>query len=128
MSTPKLNYQNIVPTLVAEIPSLRPRLTSHVQDQQEILPHVFFGNLTRYVLSLLDRASPSDCQDEIDRILAVLEKGMEDSDPDVCDLIGTSFLENLDQTGPHYDKIVPLLGPKLKASLMEMRKQMGFPD
>jgi hypothetical protein len=128
MRSPKLNFENMVPTLVTEVPSLRPLFRAHIRNQGEVLQHVFFGDLTRYVTSLLDLVSPPDGKDEIERILALMEKGLADGDPQVDNLIGVSFLENLDQTGPHYDKIALLLGPRLKASLRDMRRKMGFPD
>jgi hypothetical protein len=45
-----ISYETIVPLLVEKIPPTRPILEAHVQDNAEILPHVFFGELTRFVI------------------------------------------------------------------------------
>ena len=44
-----MTYDNVVAELVTQVPELAPRLAEHQQDYDEILPHVFFGDVVRYV-------------------------------------------------------------------------------
>jgi hypothetical protein len=62
-------------------------LEEHREDNGELLPHVFFGELTRYVLS-----------DGPDRVAVVqcIENAMSTETPSVCELIAVSFVENIE--------------------------------
>jgi len=46
------NYNvRFVQDLVFAIPELKPLLANHLADNDELLPHVFIGDLTRFVVT-----------------------------------------------------------------------------
>ena len=73
--------------LAREFPGVGALLNDHLADNRELLPHVFFGDLTRYVLA-----------DREDRVTLVqcLEDAMSSGKPAIEELVGVSFVENIE--------------------------------
>jgi hypothetical protein len=67
-------------------PEVRDILAEHVEDNDELLPHVFLADVTRYVLAD-GKARPE--------IVRFLEKSFANNGPEVEDLIAVSFVEYL---------------------------------
>ena len=111
---PRDNEVALVRALVARFPSLRPLLEEHVDYYDEILPHVFFGELTPHLVSLLPAAGS-----ELRDILALLEETYA-SDPQLQELISVSFLENLPAPDESGAAIRDMLGPALTKQLARM--------
>ncbi len=79
--------QDFCEELVRRFDDLAPMLQEHIEDNDEILPHVFMGDITRYVLSDgLQRQELVRCLDD------ALRKGGEE----IQNLIAVSFVENLE--------------------------------
>jgi hypothetical protein len=99
-------------------PELHDLLDEHTKDNRgEILPHVFLGELTRYLLSVLSRSNTgADLQvrRQLRQILDHLETAFASGDAELQELISTSFLENLPRPGEEGGQIRDLLGPRLK--------------
>jgi hypothetical protein len=105
--------------MVAKFPGMGPMFHEHVTDNfGEILPHVFFADVTRYVVSLFlqprDMLAP---RRELQEILSFLEATFSKGDNELCELIAVSFLENLPQLGEPGSDIRQMLGPELKRQL-----------
>lgn len=83
--------------LVARHPDLAPIRDEHLGDYGELLPHVLFGDVTRYAV----RLASSDADDAtLDGLLGDLDSALgADRDDDVGNLILASFVENA-QGGP----------------------------
>lgn len=103
--------------VAAAHPKLGASFDAHVKDYDELLPHVWFGDVCRLVKEWM-RASSSGVQvDEestrvVDVLLAQIESGVEAAMPDVLDLVRASFLENLEgEVG--YAALVARMGPHL---------------
>lgn len=103
---------SFVQSIVARFPGLKPLLAEHIKDNHEILPHLFFGDVTRYALSLV-RARKPDQKPELHMLLDFLEKAFEDGSEELQELIAVSFLENLQGTGDEGTHIIAMLGPRL---------------
>jgi hypothetical protein len=73
--------------LAREFPGISVLLREHRSDHDGLLPHVFFGDLTRYVLA--------DGKDKV-AIVQRLEDAMSQGGPDVEELICVSFVENIE--------------------------------
>src|SRR5688500_14176982 len=87
-----------VEQLAVRFPTLAPMLAEHAADNfGEILPHVFFGDVTRYVLSL---ALSSDTDDgvELREIVRYLEEVFASCEHDTRGVISASFLWNLPES------------------------------
>jgi hypothetical protein len=98
-----LGYDGIVATVVEAAPELRPALAEHVEDNDEVLPHVFFGcDLVPFVLAAW-RAGDTDV---VRRCLDVLEAGLGSSDERTQELISVSFVESV---GPWDVDVAPFV-------------------
>jgi hypothetical protein len=101
--------------LVSAAPVLAPIYEEHLRDNfNELLPHVFFGDVTRFVISgFSDRPAR---RKDAEKILALLEQAMASPTEEVLNVLSVSFCENLLGEGP-LDAIRATLGPKLRAEL-----------
>jgi len=91
----------LVDQLAREVPGLAPMLAEHLADYEEVLPHVFFGELTPFLIGLKD-GSDAD-RAVLTKALSMLEeawrKGHEEGYEDVTNVIAVSFIENLQGRG-----------------------------
>ena len=89
--------KTLIDRLTELSPGLSEVLREHLADMDgELLPHLFFGDLTRYVVALCGRAeSSADAARELDAILGFLEERMARGTEPEDNLISVSFLENL---------------------------------
>ncbi len=103
-----------VRNVVSTIPTLQPMFEEHMRDNfEEMLPHMFFGDVARWFDSELanDPKSP-----EAIRLAQYLESVYETAPEDVQNVIYVSFVENLENNGPGVDA----LGPRLKEAAKEL--------
>ena len=113
-----------VEDLVHRFPNLRPLYEEHVSDFDEILSHVFFGDVTRYVVDLFLRwqagaEDPDGAEKELRNLLQFLEDSYrDDHGGDIDELIAVSFLEALPrpQEEPGWE-IRSLIGPEMTKQL-----------
>jgi hypothetical protein len=117
----QITYDNIVPLLVERVPTLRPLFDEHVRDQNgQVLQHVFFGDLTRYVTSRIDTLNVKPLRSDMTALVDVLdflEQALLSSDVKVHELVSVSFVENLDPRHSTDERFKSLLGPKLRAAI-----------
>lgn len=111
-----------VEMLVSRVPELKPVFDEHIRDNDELLPHVFMGDVTRFVVDLhadilKGGAASTASSDALLRILSTLESAMRSDDEEVRELIAVSFLENLEQDDPNYAKLKSLLCESLLEQL-----------
>lgn len=88
--------------LVARHTSLAPILAEHLSDNAELLPHVLFGDVTRYAADLARRApGEPEADDALCRLLEDLDASMlpAGGDDPVDDVIWVSFVENAQGVG-----------------------------
>jgi len=87
-----LKVQALVDRVVAVVPGLATVYQEHLVDYDGLLPHVFFGDVCRRLADLAQTG------DERPLILAVheMDEALKSGDQDVTDLIGASFVENLE--------------------------------
>jgi hypothetical protein len=90
-------------------------LAEHKRDNDETLPHVFMGDVTRFAGDLAKRGGADT--DTLEAILAAIERAVTSGVADVDELAVVSFLENLHQTGDAYGEIARRLGPKSREAL-----------
>lgn len=120
----------LVRRLVAEVPALRRLYAIHTADNDELLPHVFMGDVTRFVMASEGFSSEEDpiersreeSRRNVDEILKILEKGMLTRDEGVQNLIVVSFLENLDFEAEGFPDFASRMGPNLAEQLAVLEK------
>jgi len=95
-----LSSIKFIDRLVAQVPELLPTYTEHLLDNDQLLPHVLLGDVTRFVVGLCHviEADPENSDNEcqtMDAIIALMEEAIISGDQNVQELVGTSFVENL---------------------------------
>lgn len=99
--------------LLERVPEIRDMYDEHIQDNDEILPHVFLGDVTRFVVQQV-RSGETGTLNHVARILDIFEQYMASGDDHVKELISVSFVENL---AGHEDALAilkKLVGPNLE--------------
>ncbi|MCP4965810.1 MAG: hypothetical protein GY926_11290 [bacterium] len=87
-----LTYGAIHAALVDAVPEFRPELEEHLSDHDgEVLPHLLFGDLTRFVLAARDRGDHA----LVERCLAFLESVVRSPRHRLLNLVAVSFVENV---------------------------------
>jgi hypothetical protein len=112
-----MKYQasvKFVEELVREVPKLRPIYDEHVVDHEESLPHVFFGDVTRFAIS---EAARDGDHEALGRLLEKLESGLREGPAEVKGLVIASFIENLCGETAAIRILSPLMGESLRAQL-----------
>lgn len=102
-----------VGALVHRFRGLMPLLRDHLEFYDGVLPHVFLGEVTRWVL---ERASQPD-DSEVARVLAFIEECFAAGGEHERELISVSFLENLPRRGEPGAELRDRLGPQLMHQL-----------
>ena len=98
---------NTSEVFLARLAGANERLAStyfeHLSEFGDVVPHVLLGDMTRVLLTLGEESqsgSSSACAD-VDSTLTIMEQALESEEPEVRELIGASFLENLEPDARH---------------------------
>jgi len=102
--------------LLERVPELRPAYDKHVRDYDELLPHVFLGDVTRYVVQQIHLVETGPAT-PVERILGFLDQCMAFGDEHVKELISVSFIENLVDYNDALAGIKGLTGPNLEKEI-----------
>jgi hypothetical protein len=111
---------DFVSRLVTAVPKLAPVYQQHFADNDELLPHVFMGDVTRFAIA---NAEHEDSAGSLSALLALLESELNSSDSEVAELIGVSFVENLCGEDDAIQLLLPRMGEALR---QEMRRICGI--
>jgi hypothetical protein len=87
----EITYDTVVPLLLDALPGFRPTHEEHLADFGELLPHLLFGDLTRFVLA----ARAASDHTTVTQALNFLETASLSADQKVRDLVADSFVENV---------------------------------
>jgi hypothetical protein len=106
--------KSFVEQLAGHFPELQPLLQEHLDDNfGELLPTVFFGDLTR--LAVDDYSSGR--AEQVQALLDYLEESFATGGPEIRELISVGFLENLPGRNEANSGIRDRLGPHLSEEL-----------
>ncbi|HEX5727227.1 MAG TPA: hypothetical protein VFX98_17280 [Longimicrobiaceae bacterium] len=118
--------ENLVHELAAAIPALRGLLEEHLDFYEELLPHVFMGDVSRYAFGEYERlAGGGEASPSLSQLLSLLERAARDGGGHVRDLVGASFLENLAVEFKEHPGFRAMLGPVLKQYLEPLLRGLG---
>ena len=95
-------------------PGFGPVFAEHLEDNDELLPHVLMYGLLQFVGERLPQSNES-VESSILNLLELLEAEVRGDNPETESVIAISFLEYL-QTEPFFKWLYPLLGPNLRAT------------
>lgn len=102
----QFKYESIADNLVFEIPEFKEILIKHKNENGTVLPHVLFGDLTRFVIENY-RKSKNDNKSKrvFEKSLDFIENLLNSGDGKLEELAQVSFLENLSQAEEDYEEI-----------------------
>ncbi len=118
-------YKSIGEDLIKKIPEFKNILAEHKEEYGEILPHVLFGDFTRFVIEHFVK-SQKDPKSKIvlQKSLELIEQMLSSDDQKIKELATVSFLENLHQAGENYKEIKKLLGKLSLRTLLKIEKNI----
>lgn len=123
METVPESQKRVVEHVLAALPEFRHIYDEHMRDTDgELLPHVLFGDLTRWIIELYRKSKGSgigraSASATLARALSLLETLAHSNDEAALELVSVSFLENLHQAGDDYLAMKAILGPRLREEL-----------
>lgn len=103
--------ETMIDQLLRAVPELSATYREHLDDNDELLPHVFLGDVTRFVIGHV--ADSSDAA-MLQKLLDELELEYRAGDEEIRELIGASFLENLIGENAALKCLTPMMGPCLR--------------
>ena len=103
--------EDFVKNLVAALPQLEVIYREHLADNDELLPHVFMGEIARLVLADVKNAERAGW---LSTLLELLESGLCSGRSEIAELIGVSFVENLCAENAAVHSLLPKLGEGLR--------------
>jgi hypothetical protein len=103
-------------SLISTVPELQLIYEEHIRNNDEILPHVFLGDVARFAV---EAALDIDKQNVLKRLLECMEDGLDAGSADVRELILASFVENLLGEENAVRRLKLLMGPKMRAAVVQ---------
>jgi hypothetical protein len=87
----ELNKDNLAELFINEFTEFKPLLKEHIEYNEELLPHVFFGECNDYFIQFLKK----DKTEELERLFDFLERMATEGDDYVKELLSVTILERL---------------------------------
>jgi hypothetical protein len=112
-----VTYDQVHEQLAAAVPSFAAAVEEHQRDYGEVLPHLLFGDLTRFVLQASERGDT----ETVDRSLLFLSKAIQSSDMRVENLVAVSFVENVGPRDPSVAAFIESWPAPLRAEAPRQR-------
>ena len=105
-------YADVAKVVLDEVAEFQPMYDEHVSDYGEVLPHVLFGDLSRFTISAHRRGDDA----LTGRIARLMERLLRDGDELTTNLVAVSFVENIapDDVDTAF---FAQYGPRLRATL-----------
>ncbi|PKL38575.1 MAG: hypothetical protein CVV44_11890 [Spirochaetae bacterium HGW-Spirochaetae-1] len=110
--------QEFVNNFVDKFLYLKPILKEHIEDYDEILPHVFLGEIAKWCVANYKNSS----QENVQQIFEYIEQTFKNGGEEIQELISVSFLENLSNQNEDERKILKYLGPELLSEFKKINK------
>ena len=108
-------------SLFAKVESVAPGFGAvakqHIEDNDELLPHVLMADLLRYVGA---RVSGSAGDSEVRAVLDILEAGATSGNAETENVVAVSFCEGI-ETEPFFPKLRPWLGLALRRIIRQQQ-------
>jgi hypothetical protein len=114
--------RRFIDELLRAAPDFERVYEEHLMEYDEVLPHVLMGEFTRWFISTVRSVAPPAARTvpsspALAPVLELLEREWEEGVGSVRELVSASFLENLHQAGPDYQRVKSTLGPRLRDQL-----------
>jgi hypothetical protein len=116
-----ITYENFAELLVKNVPELKKYYDEHLKDNEEIIQHVFLGEIFFYISKNIN--SEEEIPNYIIKLIKFLDDASKSSNRRIDNLICVSFLEYLmfpSNKDIFLIKLRSLLTPKLTEELKKM--------
>jgi hypothetical protein len=117
MNRKVIEYDSFVPYLLERVPELEGVYHEHLKDYDELLPHVFLGDVCRFLAELYSRNKGD--RSASNRIIDIMDEGFRFGDEQTKGLVCVSFLENIPHDNKVYDQIKMDLTPVLREAVKD---------
>src|SRR5262245_36530767 len=108
--------EKFVNGLLEQVTSLKTIYDKHIRDNDELLPHVLMGAVTRFAIA--ESSKPQSR--ELVTLLRYLEDGLQKGSEEITELIVVSFVENLVGEKIATESLKPLMGPLLRSEVAQI--------
>ena len=105
---------SFIERLLRVVPELKEAYDEHVTDNDMLLPHVFMGDITRFVIA---EASSASGLSAVHRVLDYFESELRMGAAESIELIRASFVENLIGEKVVVNKLKPIMGLGLRREI-----------
>lgn len=105
---------NFIHELIRNFPEFKSIYQEHIQDNDEILPHILLADIARWIIHEFKTDGASA---EVRRLLNYLETSYNHHDSDIEELIHVSLLEYIYDLDFHGESITNYLGDSLKSQV-----------
>ena len=106
-----------VDNMLQQLPSLKTVYDEHIDKNDSLLPHVFMGDLTRFVISESENV---ESRTTLTTLMRYLDDGLRTGSDEVKELIVVSFVENLLGEVAALRSLKPLMGPRLRSEVEQI--------
>ncbi len=108
-----ITYENVGQLLVERIPEFRLLYEEHIKDNDVVLPHVLFGDFTRFVIDVFRKSKNNVEQKSVfERSIHFIKDLLESNNSKLEELAQVSLIENLHQAGSDFAEIKKYLARK----------------
>ena len=121
-----MKYDNLVRTLLEEMPELQPAYNEEMQWLDEELPHVIFSMVLNSYLFELLRSTSTTADPVLSRIFAFLEKMANSQVEEIEEVLVVTVLESLVMERDIVPRAKMLMGPKTLSFLEKQEKAFGW--
>lgn len=124
-----VTYQNVGECLVERIPEFATIFHTYLKEQdRQHLPHVLFGDFTRFVTQQFESMhTDPNAKDIVIRCLDFVEEILATGDAKLQDLVAASFLENLLESGNDRFRVIKSMKPYFgKTTLAMLNDDFSF--
>ncbi len=119
-------YETFADDLCVTIPGFHLVYKEHIEDYDQVLPHVLLGDLVRFLIAEVELHG--DASAAVKPAMLLLERAMGSQDPRIQELVAVSFLENLDPGNSSFSALRTLFGPRLEEQYQRTRaERLGAP-
>ena len=106
--------EQFVEAFVGRMPEVLGIYAAHMDDNDVLLPHVFMGDVARFVLQTVGMRTE---QDVLRRLFLLIEEGLLARSTDVANFIAVGFIENLAGEKETVEPLFAIMGYETRREL-----------
>jgi hypothetical protein len=117
-----MNEKNFINVFVTEFPEFQSYLEEHLEYNQELLPHIFFGDFNEHLIELLQEEKDDT---NLSSIFAFFERMATNGDIYVQEVLSVTILERIGDNPKILKVAHKYMGPNTRKASNEIEKDWG---